>query len=159
MKKLLLSLFALPLLAQELPEPSCDFNYLSVGTLIIPDNPRFLLEVIPDLYIGHRQFLSPHRALDYGIGADIHYYLQTLYGQFSYLHYFHPHQGAYLGIGVTLGAFHTGKSNQLEPSLFHLTGPLANIPITIGYQFQQNRFLQLQLTPFLTSTLSYGFGF
>ena len=137
------------------------FSYLSIGAAvpIALGEPKALLFAMPDIFFGNRHFFSPRHAIDYGIGADVHLYMQMVYGQCSYLYHFKPQHGFYIGLGLTLGAFHLSEKSWLFPQL----GPWANIPFTIGYQLpskkENHRFFQVQVTPLRTATFSYGFGF
>jgi hypothetical protein len=144
-----------------LPEPkTLDFTYLSIGAAaVVTADPRSIYTATPDLFFGTRHFIRPRHAIDYGIGADIHLFLQLAYVQASYLYYLTPSRHPYIGIGLTLGAFHIPAAGWLLPSF----GPWANIPLTLGYQFStsnnHHRFIQFQVTPLRTATISYGFGF
>ena len=158
MKKLfLLPLILLCTLAATPPETSLlteakesnpSFTYLCVG---VTGNFKDVMGFDP--FIGRRQFLSSHGALDIGGGV---WAFDLFYGQASYLYYPIATDGPYFGAGLTLG-----YSPNLEMGW-------ANFPITCGYQFRiANRlspFIQFQISPITTpqmgtATFSFGFGF
>ncbi len=110
-----------------------------------------------DISFGRRE-LGGHHIFDYNFGIGLQTY-QYIYGQCSYLYYFKPPEGFYSGVGFTGGIIHLGVETAPLPRIF----PIVNIPVTVGYQFSskfdKQRFVQLQATPFLSFTLSYGFEF
>ena len=135
-----------------------DYNYGMVGL-----NTVLLSTSSADLGVGHRK-IGLHLAWDTVIGCDLNKHSQLIYFQNSCLYYPNRTSGIYSGLGLTLGVsnfnyplFSTGRSRKSERS------PYLNIPVTIGYQYEaksaKNRFVQLQVTPLYTATLSYGFEF
>jgi hypothetical protein len=112
--------------------------------------------IIPDFALGMRTLSSHHvfdRALGFAFDSDV----QLLYLQFSYLFFPHPSEKFYFGAGVTCGISHLEDPTPIGPFI-----PFVNIPVTLGYQFPSDKhvqFVQVQVTPFGTGTISYGFGF
>lgn len=111
----------------------------------------------PDLSWGKRG-LSSHHVFDRSVGAAGTLLVQLLYVQGSYLYFPTPSKGIYGGIGLTVGFFPV------------LPAPYVNIPITLGYQFPRKGgptdtgkerfgFIQLQVTPAFSGTISAGIGF
>lgn len=132
------------------------YTYVSTGVLfarqIDLNAKRRILS--PDIFLGHRTFLSGKHAIDFGGGGG---YLQTfglpyIYGQASYLFYPKEYNKVYLGIGLSYLHFHKFYSELRY---------IPNIPFTYGYQFKNKRpsFVQIQVTPYLTATIQYGIGF
>jgi hypothetical protein len=131
-----------------------NFKYFSFGGCGV------FLPISPEIALGCRK-LNSHHVWDVQAGTSV--ILPYFWGQASYLYHFLPNQGTYstpyLGFGLTLA--HIGKSSKL--GLNRKLPPVCpNFPVTIGYQWgkdHQNQFLQLQVTPFAITTLSYGVGF
>lgn len=135
------------------------FTYLGLGAtgLGIP--------FVPDVSVGNRG-LNRHHTWDVNAGV---FALPTKnlsvamgYAQISYLYFFNPSAGFYLGTGLTIGS---GEIKMKETRDFFSKVtllPYLNLPFTLGYQFEsstRHRFFQFQVTPRLTTTLSYGMGF
>lgn len=113
--------------------------------------------VIPDVSFGTRSLFT-HHVFDRSIGIAAQPAVQVLYVQGSYLFFPTPSEKFYFGAGLTLGIYHISDRSFYIPSPFIY----ANLPITLGYQFPSDKnfqFIQLQVTPFGTGTLSYGYGF
>lgn len=153
----LLTLYILSIYAEEPETPlPPDFCYLSIGGTCLYIAPAGG----PDLFLGRRHFFKQKQAVDFGMGSAAIFFgrydpPRLFYGQVSYLYYPACAPGLYFGPGITFGVmrghFICGREGVL---------PLANLPITLGYQFQQTKhFLQLQATPLGTLTVSYGCGF
>lgn len=136
-------------------KPKTNFSYFSLGTC------GFVLPVMPEVAIGCRK-LNSHHVWDVQGGVCIipHTYA---WGQLSYLYYFLPNTGAYstpyMGAGLTAGYTKLGIMNIDAPSSH---GIYWNLPVTMGYQWGdkgKNQFFQVQFTPVVITTLSYGVGF
>jgi len=130
------------------------FSYFSLGTC------GFVLPIGPEFSIGWRKLNSRH-AWDVQGGASL-MLARYFWGQVSYLHFFLPTTGSYsspyLGVGITVGHMRQYTNDYIAKKI-----PVyGNIPVTIGYQFgkeERNQFFQVQFTPLLITTLSYGVGF
>jgi len=143
---------------QETEKVNSNFTYVSIGATGSLTNRGFL---VPDSFIGRRQFLTSRLALDFGAGVLVgDRFIHLYYLQSSLLYYPTEAKGFYLGAGLTGGAF-IWRFRKLEL-------PWANIPVTAGYQFKQkgkiHSFLQMQLSPITTPylgivNLSWGLGF
>ncbi len=108
--------------------------------------------LMPDVSFGKRS-LSTQHVFDRNIGLLAHSEIQMLYVQGSYLFFPVPSEKLYLGIGLTGGIAFVGRT--FFP--YYL-----NVPVTVGYQFPMKgtfHFIQLQGTPLMTATVSYGVGF
>lgn len=106
-----------------------------------------------DLSLGMRNLSSRH-VFDRSIGIVAHSEVQMLYVQGSYLFFPTRSRGLYFGAGITCGLFHE--------TIFTDFLPWLNLPLTLGYQFPLKtsyHFIQLQVTPLKSGTVSYGFGF
>jgi len=138
--------------SEELPKKS--FTYLNLGVTTTASD-RFSL-IMPDLSLGVRT-LSSHHVFDRVVGVVAHPEVQMLYVQGSYLFFPTPSEGFYFGAGITCGLYHMKDSCPLPPTFIY-----ANLPITLGYQFPSKKsfqFIQIQVTPLGTGTISYGIGF
>lgn len=161
MKKLMFILLATSLTAYEfteyrdrpMPVPAEEpikksFKYMSMGVTAAP---YFMELSAADISVGQRT-LGKHIAVDGCVGTALQPYYQLLYGQVSLLVFPTPSEGVYFGAGVTGGVNHIGRD----------FGPWFNLPVTLGYQFgKENRvhFFQIQGTPLMTFTSSFGFSF
>lgn len=134
------------------------FTYFGIGGsgLAIP--------ILPEASIGCRK-LNSHHVWDVSGGGSpfglLYGQVSYLYGQVSYLYFPQPSSGFYLGAGFTAGV----TKNLSNPFFFGTTKsfvPFVNLPISVGHQFANNkkyRFIQFQITPILTTTITYGIGF
>jgi len=135
------------------------FRYFSTG--ITANTQDEIRSVAPDLFVGVRHSIAPGFAIDAGGGScftnNRDFASVICYGQASFLVY--PdyfigsdpfNGGTYLGVGFTAGIITSG-------------GTWFNVPATLGYQFISDKgnpqFMQIQLTPLYSGTVSYGFGF
>jgi hypothetical protein len=136
-----------------LPTTDC-INYVSLGLT----GPGYML-VCPDIALGHRR-IAMHHALDLNVGVlalpSRPWGQGLLYAQASYLYYFRPYREWYLGCGLAAGVHNV---QIFESNRKGSTHPWINMPLTCGYHFHNDHFVQLQVTPWLTATLSYGIPF
>jgi len=142
------------------------FGYAGVGAS------GFILPLMPDTYIGRRT-LDSHHVWDLCAGLNSAPLPILAYGQTSYLYYLTPSKGPYIGVGLTVGVFNNRVFRNLIPipdgsssNLFSggRVAPYINLPITVGYQFEKDRkgnhnFIQFQVTPLATTSVSYAWGF
>lgn len=135
-------------------KPQSFFSYFSLGTC------GFLVPVGPEVSVGWRKLNARH-VWDVQGGASL-VMGRYVWGQISYLYYFLPNSGSYsapyCGIGLTVGY---ANLRDFDPS-FRRIPVYGNLPFTMGYQWGKdriNQFFQIQFTPILTTTLSYGVGF
>lgn len=129
--------------------PPCEsksFNYVGLGV-----NTLIHLPIGVDVQLGRRTIFSGHHAWDRQIGLSFVPLGLLPYVQTSYLYYFTPHQGWYAGVGLT-GGYVTGGYIS-DHSLY------VNLPVTVGYHKENDDFVQLQVTPLGTLTLTYGIHF
>lgn len=151
----------IPEIPANLPSDKRFFTYFGIGGsgLAIP--------FLPEASIGCRK-LHSHHVWDVSGGGSpfglLYDQVAYLYGQVSYLYFPVPSSGFYLGAGLTVGV--TKNLNLLDPFFgsrrYHSAMPYVNLPISVGHQFANNnnyRFIQFQITPLLTTTISYGIGF
>jgi|GEM_PF-6743210 len=134
------------------------FPYISIG---VTGNMWGELKdsISPDPFLGMRSFITPSCAIDFGggfCGTDRYWDGTLYYFQTSFLIYpehliglNRPIGGAYLGLGYTVGV--------VDSVIWQ------NVPATFGYQFRAKngapQFIQMQVTPLFSGTVSYGFGF
>lgn len=121
----------------------------------------FIVPTNPEVSIGIRK-LNSHHVYDVNLSSfillmntDRIKFPTGIVGQLNYLFYPQVSEGRYFGIGVT------GGFSQFSHSIFHQSFYF-NIPITIGYQFkepQKHTFIQVQMTPLVTTTVTYGVEF
>lgn len=135
-------------------KPKANFSYFSLGTC------GFVLPIMPEVAIGCRKLGSKH-VWDVQGGVSLIPYTYA-WGQASYLYYFLPNTGTYstpyMGAGLTAGYGNVGMG--IDGT--RRAGIYGNLPLTMGYQWGdkgKNQFFQVQFTPFLITTLSYGVGF
>jgi len=180
------------------PKPKDSISYLMVGATA-PFNQQAMDALAPNLSYGMRHFGNIH-AKDYCLTVQANQQLQTLSGQYSFL--FFPittegfsktHSSLYLGLGLSGGVSYLSRSFakrvlaikllQIEPSsdpkietpkpTLSRFAPALDLPISIGYQFANTNFIQVQLSTLklinkyysnlpgngVYATLNYGFGF
>ncbi len=146
----------LPEEALEVPAQK-SFRYFSMGLVAVPN----VLELsAADVAFGLRA-LDRHIALDGCIGSAIQAHYQMLYGQASLLYFPTKSWGPYFGAGVTGAMLHFDGSIYPWGSS-GLIQPWINVPITLGYQFNSGnglQFFQIQATPLLSLTGSFGISF
>lgn len=141
---------------QETP-PKKRFTYLSTGVLLTGpiDIDALRRSLSPDVFIGHRTFLSSKHAIDFGGGGGyLHAFERPyIYCQASYLYYPKKYNKVYLGVGLTWINIY---KIDIRPFMY-----IPDIPFTYGYQYKTKRpsFVQIQVTPYLTATIQYGIGF
>jgi hypothetical protein len=135
-------------------KPQAFFSYFSLGSC------GFALPIGPEASVGWRKLNSRH-VWDVHGGSSL-VMGRYFWGQISYLYYFLPNTGTYsspyCGVGLTVGH---SRLRDYDPQLRNLK-VYGNIPFTMGYQWGKNRtnqFFQIQFTPILITTLSYGVGF
>lgn len=149
----LLSLIPLTSFAKTEEKQERSFRYSNVGIgsfLIMPYG--------IDVAFGKRVLYGGGHSWDRQIGAGLGAYGQLLYVQSSYLHYTQTKfPCTYFGVGLTLGI--VNFTNDFTYIFGQGLSPLINIPFTVGYQFEDDDFMQLQITPFLTVTATYGYSF
>jgi hypothetical protein len=165
MKKIvyLFSLFAFVLTAQETKIPieqsvsedskKTVFGYFALGGC------GFVLPVLsPEAAVGIRKLTAKH-AWDVQSGSSL--MGKYFWGQASYLHFFLPtnkssYSSPYLGIGLSGGYSRLREFNISKSTSY------VNVPITVGFQWgenQRNQFFQIQFSPLLITTASFGVGF
>jgi hypothetical protein len=130
--------------------PYCSFG--GCGPIIVP--------ISPEVALGIRKINTRH-GWDAQVGASV--LLQYGWVQTSYLYYFETNKEKtpYLGVGLT-GIFTPQAINFLPFGTRGGPAFFPNIPFTLGYQWnkkEESRFCQIQFTPFLISTISYGVGY
>ncbi|MBS0625395.1 MAG: hypothetical protein JSS32_05035 [Verrucomicrobia bacterium] len=128
------------------------FTYVGVG------GSGFVFPIIPDVSFGFRTVGSNH-VWDINSGANaLPFDFYLIYLQTSYLYFLQPVKSPYFGIGATVGLSKTDRLFLLNNKGIHY-----NIPITVGYQFDNKedkyRFIQFQVTPLVTTTVTFGLGF
>lgn len=169
MKKIvyLFSLFAFVLTAQETKIPieqsvseeskKAVFGYFALGGC------GFVLPVLsPEAAVGIRKLTAKH-AWDIQSGSSL--MGKYFWGQASYLHFFLPtnkpsYSSPYLGVGLS-GGYSRIKEFTVSRKFKEYTGYI-NTPITVGFQWgenQRNQFFQIQFSPLLITTASFGVGF
>ncbi|MBX7067181.1 MAG: hypothetical protein K1X28_08120 [Parachlamydiales bacterium] len=136
-------------------EQATKFGYFSFGGC------GWVLPVMsPEAAVGLRKLTAKH-AWDIQSGASLTG--TYVWGQVSYLHFFIPtntssYASPYLGIGLSGGY---ARLKDLDYS-FNRNSPYINVPITVGFQWgenQRNQFFQIQFSPLLITTASFGVGF
>lgn len=159
------------LLEISLNKSKINFSYFSMG--VTGNIWEEWNSLSPDPFLGWRHFFYSGCALDVGVGMcsvipglfgnNPEFDRVMFYGQAScllYLQHLHKFRetsallgGLYTGAGFTCGFMIGGAYDRWW----------VNIPVTFGYQFTSgkgsSRFIQLQVTPLFSGTLSYGFGF
>lgn len=158
------SLFAVALTAQE-TTPSIEqtiseeslkpvFGYFALGGC------GFVLPVLsPEAAIGIRKLTAKH-AWDIQSGGSL--MGRYFWGQASYLYFFLPtnktsYSSPYLGVGLS-----GGYSRLKEFNIARKSTGYVNVPITVGFQWgehKRNQFFQIQFSPLLITTASFGVGF
>lgn len=156
MKKIVLILFAASSLycaENSQQDDPTQFTYIAIGG----DGFGLMFPLLPEVAIGCRR-LQSHHVWDWNAGVTI---TEVVYAQVSYLYFLKPSKGFYFGAGLT-GLYRFGDDWVPRPLRSLLRKTFVNFPVTLGYQFvvdQRYRFVQLQFTPFLTTTFSFGIGF
>lgn len=142
-------------LDQPIEEQATKFGYFSFGGC------GWVLPIFsPEASVGLRKLTNKH-AWDVQSGASL--MGRYFWGQVSYLHFFIPTNTAeyaspYLGIGLS-GGYANLKDFDYQ---FRKNSPYINIPITVGFQWGEkgrNQFFQIQFSPLLITTASFGVGF
>lgn len=138
------------------------FYYISIGGHTYAPILLYYPIALPEIALGWRGSGSS-RIIDVNFGGSIE---GLLYGQSSYLFYpMSSDKGIYCGAGITI--LHTLGDTDVA-----LYMPFSsrhdewgwNVPFTLGYQTESesgdsHQFVQFQITPLYTVTLSYGSGF
>lgn len=130
------------------------FKYFGIGGC------GFAIPFMPEAMIGMRK-VNSHHAWDINLGGAsllTSHPIWVFYGQTSYLYFPQKSSGFYLGAGITAGVCKTEGIFSGSRKM----GPYVNLPITTGHQYANGknyRFIQFQITPLLTTSISYGFGF
>ncbi|MES2272789.1 MAG: hypothetical protein V4487_01165 [Chlamydiota bacterium] len=135
------------------PDPEKSFTYLGMGAT------GLFLPLVPDIAVGYRDVNKTH-VWDRSIGFCALPSFITGYIQNSYLYFPVKSSGFYLGAGLTVGFTTTGVNHALSGS--QRMAPYINLPLTVGHQFEdakKYRFIQFQITPLMTTSISYGMGF
>lgn len=148
-------------------------TYMMVGAYAPMLVPQGVMAIAPSVSVGQRLANAAHR-WDYALGSALHPFYQIGYGQASYLYYPRITQGVFMGVGLRGGVIHLGKTVRqqvrslvaqadidMDVNLKSLT-PYVDLPFIFGYQFtgaDNPGFVEVQVTPLLNVTGSYGFSF